>query len=507
MDLERTQPLNTSATYVWRCSCGNDILIERDEDGRCDRCGRAIPAEATRLPLSFSLTATNFSGSQRTTVSGEADDLVGRRLGHFEIIEPIGQGGMGRIYRALDTSLQRYVAVKVLRHLAGEREMDARQRLMREAVAQARVNHPNIVTIYYVGEENEIPFLAMELIDGHDVAELIRQGEIPYETLCGFAIRIVHALETARQMGIVHSDIKPRNLLVMTNGEVKLSDFGMARLGEEAGESSYGGTPNYLAPELLEGKPPSIKSDMYALGVTLFEMTFGKLPVALSGSTPVEWARVHNEARIEFPLPWPDHLPDQWREILERLLARDPDERFESWVELGRELHVILPHQHENAPKLSRVIAWGIDAAAIALATLLILLGIQSINPLIRLPVVPAILNQLALPISLAAFTLVVAGWRQSIGRELVHVRIVNQFGLRPTRRTMLTRSVLRMLSFWLVSLALIAQSSTSFYFALPLIAGVLWLVIDGGWMLARRNGESLHDLIASTRAVTGSAW
>ena len=506
MDLDRTQPISSSTRHLYRCTCGNDVEIDSRDGGMCASCQRSIPGGVTRFPLSMTMTLADIERGPvpRASIDNAVDDLVGTRLGHFEIIEAIGYGGMGQVYRALDTSLQRYVAVKVIRVRSGQKlDTQGRQRLMHEAIAQARVNHPNVVTIYFVGMEGDVPFLAMELIDGYDAADLISQGDIPYETLCRFAIKVTHALDTASQMGIIHSDIKPQNLLVLSNGEVKLSDFGMAQLVDNGNLQTVGGTPNYLAPELLAGKTATIQSDMYALGVTLYEMTFGKLPVALSGSTPGEWAKVHEVSRIDFPAYWPDHLPVRWRNILMKLLAREPEGRFESYEELGRELYRILPSPRSDAPRFPRAIAWGIDFLIIGLAALPVIFTFQMIKNYLKFGILD-FLQQFSIVLSLGAFSLMVAWWRQSLGRELLHIKIVNQYGLKPSTRTMATRSVLRMMPIWIVGIGSLIDQLFPNTGIVALVIASIWLLIDGGLVFSR-GGRSLHDRILKTRAVVGS--
>lgn len=514
MGLDRTQPLNIPLTrHLYRCACGTNVEIDSQNGGICMNCMRQIPAAVTRYPLSMTLAAV--SGEEKTPphVAGKedpSDSLTGKRLGHFEIIEPLGSGGMGKVYRALDTSLQRYVAVKVISSRQA-RSLDnaGRDRLLYEAIAQARVNHPNIVTIYFVALDSEIPFLAMELIDGGDVAGLIAGGRIPYETLCRIAIKITHALDVASEMGIVHSDIKPQNLLLLPNGDVKLSDFGMARLTDDPLDRTTGGTPNYLAPEVLDGGKPTLQSDMYALGVTLYEMTFGVLPVALSGTTPAEWARVHHISKVQFPAQWPEHLPIGWRHVLERLLAKDPQDRYQSYEELGRELHSILPRPSGNAPRVARFIAWAIDALTVVLLTIPIIVLGQVISRILPYGLADPleIISWLSLLISLCGYTAVVAWWKQSLGRELLNIQIVNRFGLPVDRRTMVTRTILRLMLFWCLGFGAVINTilpmSSEYLPLMFAVSGFGWLIVDGALMLAP-NSISLHDRLTLTRAVVG---
>jgi hypothetical protein len=439
-------------------------------------------------------------GESTRPADSQRDHLIGSKLGHFEIIEPIGRGGMGQVYRALDTSLQRYVAVKVI--LTGSEtgiDAESQSRLMYEAVAQARVNHPNIVTIYYVGRDAGTPFLAMELIDGQNASDLIQQGTVPYETLCSIAIRITHALDIASRTGIVHSDIKPQNLLILPDGNVKLSDFGMARIADRDEGKLLGGTPNYLAPELLRGEKPSLQSDMYALGVTLFELSFGRLPVPLSGSSLQEWSRIHETASVKFPEPWPDHLPDGWKKVLDQLLQKNPQDRFSSYEELGQTLRSILPVPRPRAGLFARTVAWCIDAGSILFATAL---PLALASTLLRVP--EDIANLMFLPV-LGLYLAIVYAWRQSLGRELIHVKIVNQYSLTPGRKVMVFRECLRMVFFCFVILGNLASFLVPLS-QIPLLAvGVALTAADLLYAATWGRGQSLHDRLFRTKAVIGS--
>ncbi len=513
MGLDRTQPIDIPVTrHLYRCACGTNVEIDSRNGGVCVNCMRQIPGAVTRYPLSMTLAAV-IEVEKQPELAGKddaADSLTGKRLGHFEIIEPLGSGGMGKVYRALDTSLQRYVAVKIIsnRH-ARSLDNAGRDRLLYEAIAQARVNHPNIVTIYYVALDGEVPFLAMELIDGGDVAGLIGREPIPYETLCRIAIKITHALDVASEMGIVHSDIKPQNLLLLPNGDVKLSDFGMARLTDDPLDRTTGGTPNYLAPEVLDGGKPTLQSDMYALGVTLYEMTFGCLPVALSGTTPAEWSQIHHASKVQFPAQWPEHLPVGWKHVLERLLAKNPQDRYRSYQELGQELHTILPQPSANAPRVARVIAWAIDALTIILLTIPIIVLGQVVSGILPygLAAPLGIISWLSLLIALSGYTAIVGWWKQSLGRELLNIHVVNRFGLPAGRRTMVTRTILRLMLFWCIGIGTIINSilpiSSTWLPLLFIVAGIAWLIVDGALLLAP-NSISLHDRLTLTRAVIG---
>lgn len=480
----------------YRCPCGADVKLETEKGGHCKACDREFPPSVMQLPMT--LTFTDLRSGEFKPLAPEAhvaDPLIGQSLGYFQIIEPIGRGGMGQVYRALDKSLQRYVAVKVI-HSKKDSFLDSqgRERLMHEAVAQARVNHPNIVTIFYVGQESETTFLAMELIDGCDASRLIERGNVRYEEICSIAIKITSALRMASETGIVHSDIKPQNLLIQSNGDVKLSDFGMARIseGEDDQNQLLGGTPSYLAPELLAHGKPTIQTDMYALGVTLFELSFGELPIKLSGSSLMHWAQIHAASEIEFPDPWPDHLPEDWQTVLKRLLAKDPQNRFPSYAELEAQLKRILPVKRRIAGAVPRAIAWLLDALTIAFGLILLGLSLQNLN-----------LNTDPLPfIVLAIYSIAVYWYRQSLGRFLFHLQVVNRYGLKPNRKIMLARELVRMQFLWIYPFAM-------FFFdwfpqiALAMLAiSLLTSVVDMLYLITLGRGSSIHDELLGTQSV-----
>ncbi len=510
MEFDQTQPLPTGrgdSRQIYRCPCGTDVDIDQEKGGTCAACNRFIPGSVTRMSMTMTLSDLSEQRQPVAPADDQPDDLIGKTLGHFKIIKPIGRGGMGQVYRALDTSLQRYVAVKVIKgSVENSIDSQGKQRLMHEAVAQARVTHPNIVTIYYVGQQNEQPFLAMELVDGFDASQLIKQGDVPYETVCSIALKITDALNVASQTGIIHSDIKPQNLLILKDGNIKLSDFGMASLNEDDRANHSGGTPNYLAPELLASGKPSIQSDMYALGVTLYELSFGRLPVLLSGLTLSEWSKIHKETEVEFPTPWPDHLPERWKNVLQKLLAKAPGDRYESYTELSSELKKISPIRRTNAFVLARSIAFVIDfviLVAIFGGMLgLTLLLTQAIGNVRGSNIVWASLPGF---VGTALYFLVVYFWRQSVGRELVHVKVVNQYSLTPTRKTMLLRELLRMNWIVLVGFAVLGEpfwdgsdTVANLLIIFLIFANLVYTIFIG-------RGQSIHDRIMRTRAVIGS--
>ena len=455
---------------LYRCPCGVQIIIDQ-AGGSCGDCGRVITTEKLELELSATMalpedaTIRSYSDAVCQDESFDVvgvDPLIGQSFEHFEIIDRLGRGGMGYVYRALDKSLQRYVAVKVLRsgvswtdETSSDREVEV---LLQEAVSQARVSHPNVVTIYFVGRREGEPFLAMELVKGTPLSELLRSDELTYRQLVSYGLQVARALQFAHRLDIIHGDIKPSNLLVQEDGIVKLSDFGMARRESHPDQAAFGGTPNYLAPELIGGGKTTVSSDIYALGVTLYEMTFGHLPVKLKGKTPEQWTEEHDNVSVDFPKPWPEHLPEKWQAILRRILQKDPAKRYSSYNEVVGDLEDVEALSSIRVRSVPRLLAGLIDftwvlmlAASIQFLLFSVLkLREQTDNLAIVL------LVSLANLLPLVFYSLSVFFFRQSIGRNLLYLRVVNRYGLKASGRVMLIRSFVRMGFVWLLVFSMV---------------------------------------------------
>jgi serine/threonine protein kinase len=212
--------------------------------------------------------------------------MIGQTIGHYCVIEQIGSGGMGIVYLAHDTRLDRDVALKAIRPGALN-ERSARERFRREALLLSKLCHPNIAQIYDFDTQEGIDFLIMEYVKGRTLANAITNGLVAEDTVINLGIQIASALESAAEVGIVHRDLKPSNTMITTKGNVKVLDFGLARLLEssdinitESFESAdgVGGTLPYMAPEQLRGEPPDFRSDIYSLGVVLYETGTGHRP-------------------------------------------------------------------------------------------------------------------------------------------------------------------------------------------------------------------------------------
>ena len=283
----------------------------------------------------------------------------GSRLGAYEVLASIGAGGMGEVYRARDTRLGREVALKVLPEaLATDR--DRLTRFEQEARAASSLNHPHIVTVYEIGREAEVAFIAMELVDGKTLRELTASGALPVRRMLGVAAQVAEGLAKAHAAGIVHRDLKPENVMVSKDGFVKILDFGLAKLIEaESGELSAMptlaspqtrpgtvlGTVSYMSPEQASGEPLDYRSDQFSLGSILYEMATGQKPFQRKTAAETMSAIIREEPEA-LSKQRPD-LPPPVRWILERLLAKDREERYTSTRDLARDLSSVRDHISE----------------------------------------------------------------------------------------------------------------------------------------------------------------
>jgi serine/threonine-protein kinase len=258
----------------------------------------------------------------------------------YKLLEPLGSGGMAVVHKALDTMLERIVAVKILREDYAKDE-DFRNRFKQEAKAAANLSHPNIVTVYDFGLDEDQVFIVIEYIDGTDLKSLIRQkGHFSVEDAVGLMVQACAGVGYAHRAGLVHCDIKPHNMLVSKDFRLKVTDFGIARAlatihPDEKSEIVWG-SPHYFAPEQAAGHAPSPASDVYSLGIILYEMLTGKLPFEASEST--ELARMHREEEPLPPRRINPEIPEALEEITLKVLSKEPAARYRTADQLGRVL-------------------------------------------------------------------------------------------------------------------------------------------------------------------------
>ncbi|MCI0415196.1 serine/threonine protein kinase, partial [bacterium] len=283
---------------------------------------------------------------------GEIFDVLnnGQRLGPYEILRALGAGGMGEVYRARDPRLGREVAVKIL---PAEFAVNPERmiRFEQEARSASALNHPNIITIYDIGSINSTAYIVMELVDGKSLRETLAAGPIPLRKTVSIAAQLADGLAKAHAAGIVHRDLKPENIMITKDGYCKILDFGLAKLTAPAddqasdlptqtGPGTILGTIAYMSPEQAGAKPLDFRSDQFSFGSILYEMIAGKR--AFSGKTAVETMSVIIQTE-----PEPIQCPPAFRWIIERCLAKDREERYESTRDLARDLKSIRDHFSE----------------------------------------------------------------------------------------------------------------------------------------------------------------
>jgi serine/threonine protein kinase/tetratricopeptide (TPR) repeat protein len=264
------------------------------------------------------------------------------KFGPYRMEAKLGAGGMGAVWRALDTRLDRYVAIKFLLPSESEDPLSL-ARFHRESVAVTRLNHPNILTVYEAGEIEQTPYLCSELVEGENLHSLIEsQGSLAPSLVANYGRQLLDALEAAHSMGIVHRDIKPLNVMVRPDGVLKLLDFGIARRFEDTGISGPGrlmGTPRYMAPERLAGKEMDPRSDLFSVGAMLYEMYAGR-PAFKGQEIAVVVQAILNE--VPEPLCPKSHVS----QVIEKALSKDPEHRYQTAREMRDALGSNLSAEH-----------------------------------------------------------------------------------------------------------------------------------------------------------------
>lgn len=439
------------------------------------------------------LTLPSDAHSAEREIDPALGALLGRSLGHFRIEALLGRGGMGAVFRAFDTSLQRPVALKVL----VDATETSRTRFVREARAQAKIRHPNVVPIHFVGEDGETTFLVMDLVEGESLADLLhRQGVMDPERALDVADAIASALEAGWEAGLVHRDVKPSNILLDRRGRFLLADFGLAKasneteLPVESGAASSTaltragailGTPAYLAPEQASGAAIDHRADIYALGVTLYEALVGQRP--FTGETPTAIVRQHQEqAAIEPRLLAPTLRP-ALESLVMRMMQKKPDDRFPTYAELRAAIAASRDARAIPAPVFPRAVSFALDMlfAAIISGALALLLRIEAI----------------AFAAALVQLAVLERVW-STPGKKLLRLRTVDQWNESPG----FGRLILR----WMIkgSGPLVALTAPILGATLGNVLGAIAIV---GWIAgllfalgARRM--TLHDRVTRTHVV-----
>ena len=335
-------------------ACGGDNELRREVESLLTQ---EKPADRFLESSDADAAVKQFAKGRREV----AEKLVGKRLGSYQIISLVGAGGMGEVYRARDTRLDRTVAIKVLPERLAERT-DLRERFEREARTIASLNHPNICTLYDVGREGGTDYLVMEYVEGETLAERLKKGPLPVEQVLRYAIEIADALDKAHRKGITHRDLKPGNIMLTKSG-AKLLDFGLAKLSQEAkpeiplselptakdaitAQGAILGTLQYMAPEQLEGKEVDARTDIFAFGVVVYEMATAKK--AFEGKSQASLIAKILETEPPPISSLQPMAPPTLDRVVKRCLSKDPDDRWQT----ARDLEVELKWITEREPQI-----------------------------------------------------------------------------------------------------------------------------------------------------------
>jgi serine/threonine-protein kinase len=329
-------------------------------------------------------------------------NLIGQTLGRYQIVEEIGKGGMGVVYKAIQPALQRHVAIKVLRPPLTFDDQFV-QRFQREALAAGHLRNPHIVTVLDVGEEHGLHYIVMEYLQGRTLGALIRQEWGRGETLALSRVativdQIAAALDDAHQHGLVHRDVKPANIFVDDRDRVTLTDFGIAKAAAEAERLTQTGmsigTPEYMSPEQARGEEVDHRSDVYALGIVVYQMLTGKVPFQATTPLAVLYKQIH-----EPPPPLSSArlgLPRALDRVLARALAKEPDQRYGSAGAFAEALAAVFGEVEEGPeaePKMRRALPWFLAALVVIVAAAVLL----------ALWIGPGITRQTPTPLALAS--------------------------------------------------------------------------------------------------------
>src|SRR5215472_2883893 len=307
-------------------NCPHCSTVNPDFAESCSRCG-------TPMPISDS----------ETMVMVDTDALApGSDFGtRYRIEALLGQGGMGRVYKAYDKDLDRVVALKVVRHgVMGE--ADALKRFKQELVLASKISHKNILRIHDMGEVAGTKFITMAYVEGQDLYGILKDNpKLPIERVLKFATALAEALAAAHSEGVVHRDLKPQNILVNKDDQIFVSDFGLAKSFEEGAQGmtktgAFLGTPRYMSPEQVEGKPADQRSDLYSYGLMLYEMLVGDVPFTGESTLKVMYQRIQEKPKN--PKLIDPSLPTWFVRIIMRCLEKEPASRYQNAYEILSDL-------------------------------------------------------------------------------------------------------------------------------------------------------------------------
>jgi len=281
------------------------------------------------------------------------------QLGRYEVLGELGQGAMGVVYKAKDPLIDRQVAIKTINLGLAEDELEEYEgRFYQEAKAAGRLNHPNIVTIYDVGKSGEIAYIAMEFLQGRELRDIMRdEGDLPVEQVLDIVAQVASGLAYAHEHGIVHRDIKPSNIMVIRDGHVKITDFGIARMASSAVRTQTGmvlGSPKYMSPEQVLGKEIDQRSDIFSLGVMLYEMLTHEAPFFGENVNAIMYQTLN--AVPKPPSVLNTGVPEMLNFIVAKALAKERDDRYQNANDFAADLRAcreVIPRTKQSSDTAS----------------------------------------------------------------------------------------------------------------------------------------------------------
>src|SRR5262245_22456291 len=280
--------------------------------------------------------------------NGRVADNMPQTIGRYQVAESVGFGAMGAVYKAFDPLIKRTLAIKTIRLDIPRQSPQYKSfidRFYHEARISGTLSHPNIVTLFDIGEENGLPYLAMEFVEGETLAGILERGQrFKPEKVIGLVSQIASAIDYAHSKGVIHRDIKPSNVILYESDKVKVTDFGIAKLidAEMTQSGTLLGTPSYMSPEQAMGEKLDGRSDIFSLGVCAFEMLSGEQPFPGTNVTSILYKLVHVDPIEPTDLEMHGLVPQKWHEVFSRVLAKKPDDRYQTATEFVQDLEYCL---------------------------------------------------------------------------------------------------------------------------------------------------------------------
>ena len=318
------------------------------------------------------------------------------QLGRYEVVGELGQGAMGIVYKAKDPLIDRIVAIKTISlNLAMDEKEEYEARFYQEAKAAGRLSHPNIVTVYDVGKSGDVAYIAMEFLEGRELREILDEGKrLPVDQVLDIVVQVALGLAYAHEHGIVHRDVKPSNIMVVRDGHVKITDFGIARMASASVRTQTGmvlGSPKYMSPEQVMGKLTDQRSDIFSLGVMLYEMLTGQAPFAGENVNAIMY-QVMNTVPPP-PATLNPSVPGMLNFIVAKALAKGLDDRYQSAKEFANDLRACrdtLPRTSVQAEAVKPKPAPGTQLPDAILATVREEAGTEEPKPVATMGLSPA---------------------------------------------------------------------------------------------------------------------